>query len=204
MNNSSHKGERFLPQVLSQDEVNAMISICNPDSLSGARNRAIVAVLYRCGLRVSEALALKTSDLDFDSGIVRVLHGKGDKARTVGIDDAASEMVQHYLTEHRHKVDDGPRVFVTYTGRPVLPRYVHTMMVRLARWAGISKRVHPHGLRHTHAHELEMEGVPVSVIAKTLGHASIHTTNTYLNHIHPTAAVNAIRGRRWTTQGAAQ
>ena len=83
---SSHKGERYAIDVLSSDEVRALLDGCNKRYYSGSRNRAVIAVLYRCGLRVSEALALSIHDVDLDNGKVQVRRGKGGKRRPVGID----------------------------------------------------------------------------------------------------------------------
>lgn len=195
---SSHKGERYAIDVLSSDEVRALLDGCNKRYYSGSRNRAVIAVLYRCGLRVSEALALSIHDVDLDNGKVQVRRGKGGKRRTVGIDEVAVELVRHYLLTFRSTVDgSGSLLFVTRLGTPVKPVYVRLLLRRLAKRAGISKRVHPHGLRHSRAHQLEAEGVPVSIVSKILGHSSIATTSIYLDHIHPTDVVDTLRNSRW-------
>jgi integrase/recombinase XerD len=87
-------------------------------------------------------------------------------------------------------------LFCTLDGEPVDPRYVRAMLQRAARRAGIEKRVHPHGLRHTHAKELEQEGIPVSEIQDQLGHVSLNTTAVYLKSISPSARISKIRNRR--------
>jgi len=194
---SSHKGERYAIDVLSPGEVRALLDECNHRCFSGSRNRAIIAVAYRCGLRVSETLALSIHDLDLSNGIVRIRRAKGGKRRTVGIDDDAIQLVRKYLDDWRATVDGGSFLFVTLRGKPVLPVYVRLLLRRLAKRAGIEKRVHPHGLRHSRAHQLETEGVPVSIVSKVLGHSSIATTSIYLDHIHPTDVVDTLRNSRW-------
>ena len=89
------------------------------------------------------------------------------------------------------------RLFCTLDGRPVQASYVRTLLHRLARKAGIEKRVHPHGLRHTHAAELAAEGVPLNIIQAQLGHSNAATTSRYLDHIAPRQVVETMRKREW-------
>ncbi len=94
---------------------------------------------------------------------------------------------------------NGRRRFIcTLKGRPVQTAYVRGLLPRLAARAGIEKRVHPHGLRHTHAAELMREGVPVNVISRQLGHSSIATTARYLDHIQPQEVIEAMQRREWS------
>jgi site-specific recombinase XerD len=153
-------------------------------------------VLWRGGLRVSEALALQAKDFDPDAGTIRVLHGKGDEARTVALDPQAFALVERWLRLRTMLgLSRAGRVFCTLKGRPLDPSYLRQLLPRLARRAGIDKRVHPHGLRHTHAAELAREGVPVNVIQLQLGHRSIGTTTRYLQHVAPQELVERIRER---------
>ena len=190
---------RFPPEVLTDAEVRALMDACGPGP-HGARNRALVALMYRTGLRVSEALSLYPKDLNFEAGTVRVLHGKGGKARVVGIDPGGTAVVAAWATV-REGLGIGP-------GSPlfcVLPSgdgavragNARNLMKRLGNLAGIPKRVHAHGLRHTHASQLREEGVDIGVISRQLGHASIDTTARYLDHIQPMAVIRAMRGRVW-------
>ena len=128
--------------------------------------------MYRAGLRVSEALALRPADVNLTDGTVRVLHGKGDKPRTVGLDPGAVDAV-YPLDGQAPRVRLPQRPAVLHPGRrPGRGRYVRDMLKRQAAKAGLEKRVHPHGLRHTHAAELVREGVPINVIRDQLGHSS--------------------------------
>ena len=156
-------------------------------------------MLYRAGLRISEALALFPKDLDAEAGTIRVLHGKGDKARVVGLDAGAWAILEMWLDKRTAAGISGRApVFCTLKGKPVKPGYVRTLMPRLARRAGIEKRVHAHGLRHTHAFELAGEGTPLHVIQAQLGHSSVATTDRYIRHLNPAAVVDAMKGRAWT------
>jgi site-specific recombinase XerD len=153
--------------------------------------------MWRCGLRVSEALALRVCDVDGEAGCVRVLRGKGGKSRVVGIDVQSVEVLGRWL-ERREKLGIvSDQLFCTLGGRPLISAYVRSLLSRLGRKAGLSKRVHAHGLRHTHAAELRAEGVDIGVISKQLGHASIATTARCLDHICPQQVIDTIRSRTW-------
>jgi site-specific recombinase XerD len=95
-------------------------------------------------------------------------------------------------------VDGRKPLFCTLQGKELKPSYVRTMLVRVAHKAGIEKRVHPHGLRHTHSYELMMEGVAVPVIRQQLGHASLATTDRYLRHIAPKDVIDVMQRRDWS------
>jgi site-specific recombinase XerD len=149
----------------------AISIVVSHTSLSAVRNRALIALLYRSGLRISEALALYPKDIDFASGAIRVLHGKGDKSRTVGIDAGATDYVQHWLAvRQRWGVTGCLPIFCTRSGQQLGEGYIGRLFPSLGRIAGIQKRVHPHGLRHTHAAQLREEGIDVGIISKQLGH----------------------------------
>ena len=129
---------------------------------------ALIAVLYRAGLRISEALSLFPKDLDPANSTIRVLHGKGDHDRVVGLDAGAWAILEVWLERRAAAGINGhARVFCTLKGKPVKPAYVRGLLPRLARKAGIDKRVHAHGLRHTHAYELAGEGTPIHLIQRS-------------------------------------
>jgi integrase/recombinase XerD len=110
---------------------------------------ALSAVLFRSGLRISEALALYPKDLDLAGGSLRILHGKGDKARTAPLPSDAAEAVDRWLDcRKRLRLTGRHPLFCTLKGEPLWDSYVRTLCKRLAAKAGIEKRVHPHGLRH--------------------------------------------------------
>jgi integrase/recombinase XerD len=189
---------RYPPEVLTDAEVRALMDACPSTSATGLRNRALLAVLYRTGLRISEALDLYPKDVDLERGAIRVLHGKGDKARVVGVDRGALIILNRWL-DVRACCGHGPhhRIFCTHSGHRLTAGYVRRWLPILGRRAGIAKRVHAHGLRHTHAAQLREEGVDIGIISKQLGHASISTTAHYLDHIVPTAVVRTIGRREW-------
>jgi integrase len=191
------------PEPLAPHEVRALLEACGGGSVTAIRNHALLVVFWRAGLRCAEALALRPSDVDFGAGTIRVLRGKGRRARTVGVDDAALAVLSVWI-ETRTAAGIGPTgpLFCTVqppAGQPMHPRYVRALVARLGRQAGIQHRVHPHGLRHTMATEMIREGVPVTQISRQLGHSSIATTAVYLDHLHPADVIEMARARTWAS-----
>ena len=184
--------------MLTEDEVRRLLRACSPKAPTGIRNRALIALLYRGGLRIGEALALRPKDLDASVGTVRVLRGKGDRSRTVGLDPGAFALVDRWM-DVRKNLGVGGRepLFCTLRGAPMKDAYVRVLLPRLARKAGIEKRVHAHGLRHTHAFELACEGHPLHVIQAQLGHQSLATTDRYVRHLAPRQVIEVMRARSW-------
>jgi site-specific recombinase XerD len=189
---AANKGRTVPAEVLTTGEVAALISGCSPKAPTGIRNRALVWLLYRSGLRVSEALALRPADVDLARHALRVLHGKGDKATTRGFHPTADDALARWLDTRRALGIRGGTLFCTLKGGPVSDRYVRNLLHRLAGQAGIDKRVHPHGLRHTYAAELEAAGLTVSEISKLLGHSSAAVTARYLDHLTNERAITAL------------
>jgi site-specific recombinase XerD len=194
----AHAGHTLPPEVLTPDEVHRLLRAPSSRAPTGIRNRALLAVLYRAGLRISEALALERRDINAKTGTLTVRHGKGDRHRQVGMDPEGFALLERWLDERRRRgLGRTSIVFCTLDGHRVQPSYVRQLLPRLARKAGIEKRVHPHGLRHTCAAELAVEGVPVPLIQQQLGHASLHTTTLYQRHIAPVELVETMRRREW-------
>jgi integrase/recombinase XerD len=189
------------PEPLSPAEVRSLLAACSPVSLTGMRNRALLVVLWRAGLRCAEVLALRPCDIDFTAGTIRVRWGKGRKARTVGTDDEALTVVRAWLGARDAAGVASDFLFCDlkhgYAGEPMQPRYVRAEVARIARRAGVAHRVHPHGLRHTHAVELRQEGWDIPLISRQLGHSSIATTAVYVDHLFPAEVVGRARARSW-------
>ena len=196
---SANHGRRFPPEILTPDEVRALIKACSHRAPTGVRNRALLVLLYRGGFRIAEALALKPKDLDRQAGTVTILHGKGDKRRTIGLDPGAFAVVERWLDVRLKRGINGRAPLIcTLRGAPVATAYVRALLPRLAARAGIEKRVHAHGLRHTHAAELALEGTPMNLIQAQLGHGSLATTDRYLRHVAPAQLIEAMRARTWS------
>ncbi len=188
---------RRLPiEVLTREEVGRLFDACGDATWTARRDRALLALLYRAGLRLNEALTLRACDVDAERGSIRVLHGKGGVARTVGIDRSGAEGVREWVLEHASMgfAASGP-LLCTRSGRGLSQGQVRRRVHQLGRRAGIVKRVHPHGLRHTFAAELREEGVDIAVIRRQLGHAGLMTTIRYLDHLAPQSVVFAMRSR---------
>jgi site-specific recombinase XerD len=195
----ANAGQRYPAEILTPDEVRALIKACSNRAPTGLRNRALLVLLYRGGLRITEALRLHPKDLDHAAGTVTVLRGKGGKRRTVGLDPGAFAVLERWLdTRTKHGISRRTPVICTLRSRPVHSAYVRALLPRLAQRAGIAKRVHAHGLRHTHAAELALEGKPMNLIQAQLGHASLATTSRYLAHIAPVELIEAMRARTWS------
>ena len=194
-----NKGKRYPAEVLRPEEVRLLIAECDQTSPVGLRNRALLVVLYRAGLRHSEALDLYPKDIDLEAGSIVVLNGKGGKRRTVGIDRGAVDVIESWV-RRRAGLGFGPhqRLFCSIRGRRLSSSYMRTVLPRLGREAGIAKRVHPHGLRHTFAYEAMMEGISLKLIQLQLGHSSLATTDAYLSHLAPADVLKAIHARQWT------
>ena len=197
-------GQTYPAEVLTREEISRLLAACSRRGVAGIRNRALIVVMWRSGLRIAEVLALRVKDIDLDAGTITVLHGKGNRRRTVGIDPEALAVIERWISVRR-ELGIGPAsplfctISSTTRGRPVKSSYVREALKDLARKAGIEKRVHPHGLRHTHASELAREGVPVHVIRRQLGHSSLATTERYIDHLTPMDVIDAMRHREWAT-----
>ena len=152
--------------MLTPDEVRANLAQCSRRAPTAIRDRARITVMYRAGLRIGEALALKASDVDMRRGAIRVRHDKGDRSRTVAlVVDGALAVLQLWLDARRSLglARNGTPLFCTLAGGTLSDDQVRTMINRRAAKAGIEKRVHPHALRHSHAFELAQRlGHPAS------------------------------------------
>jgi len=187
---------RYPIEVLTKREVQRLLEACGKEKWTDRRNYALIMVLYRSGLRLAEALALRPCDVELERGAIRVLHGKGGRSRTVGIDPIGAQVLRDWIGEHQALgYSYGDRLFVTASGRTLTQGYLRRKLPELGKQAGIHKRVHAHGLRHTHAAELRSEGIDIAVIKRQLGHTSLLTTIRYLDHLEPESVVVAISER---------
>lgn len=199
---SPRKGKKYPPEPLSKSEVVSIIEQIDTDSWRGIRDHAIIVTLYRSGLRIDECLNLYPRDIfidpDGENHSITVRNGKGSRRRVVGFDAKAVESVAKWLERRAqfHLGDDIP-VFCNLDGTRLTAAGIRKKLARWARLAGIAKRVHPHGLRHTHAVELARENVPIPIIQNQLGHRNIATTHTYLNHLDPKEVIHAVNRREW-------
>jgi integrase/recombinase XerD len=189
---------RLDADLLSPAEIETLIRACSNRAPTGIRNRALIALAWRCGLRISEMLALAPKDVDDGGGTVVVQHGKGGKRRAVGMDAGTAALVQRWSqTRGKLSVPRSAPLICTLAGGRIDPSYVRHLLPRLANRAGILKRVHAHGLRHAYAVELEREGATISMIRDALGHSSAAVTDRYLRRLGVGEAVDFGRARTW-------
>jgi len=199
-----NKGRKYPAEPLTPSEVAAIIGGCSRRAPTGIRNRAMLTLLYRSGLRVAELLELRPADVNLDKHSLRLVAGgeasqragksptKSGAAQTRGFHPSADDALSRWLDTRKALGIKGGRLFCTLDGTPMSDDYVRGLLRRLAAKAAIDKRVHPHGLRHTFAVELEEAGTPVTTISKLLGHSSVAVTARYLDHLTNGQAVAAL------------
>lgn len=183
---SPHLGER-LPEVLSTDEIDQIQKSIDLSKPEGQRNKTIIEVLFSCGLRVSELVNLKLSNLYLEEGFVRVM-GKGSKERLVPISSKAVRELKYWFVDRNlMKIQQGEEdyVFLNRRGKHLTRTMILIMLKRQAVAAGITKTISPHTLRHSFATELLKGGADLRAIQAMLGHESIGTTELYM-HIDTT------------------
>jgi site-specific recombinase XerD len=191
-------GSRLDADLLTAAEIERLMRQCSRRAPTGVRNRALIAVCWRCGLRIGEALALAVKDFEPDSRMLVVQRGKGGKRRVVGVDAGTVALVGRWLGVRRKlPAPYGAPLFCSLAGKPMDQSYVSHLVPRLARKAGIERRVHAHALRHAFAVDLVRSGAPLYVVRDALGHASIATTQVYLSRVGAHEAVEAMRNREW-------
>ena len=173
-----------LPDILTVEEINALIAACNTQDDLGIRNRAITETLYSSGLRVSELINLRLPHLYFNEGFIRVI-GKGDKERLVPIGAMALEYINLYIDKVRStlspKKGSENIVFLNRRGAQLTREMIFVIVKNLAETAGITKSVSPHTFRHSFATHLIEAGADLIAVRDLLGHASVSTTEVYLH-----------------------
>lgn len=175
------KKEIHLPEVLSLAEIDSMIDAIDMSKGESHRNRAIIEMLYGSGLRVSELVNLRLSDIYLQEGYMRII-GKGNKQRLVPISPEATKWFNYWL-EDRSQLDIKPEskdiAFLNRYGRQLTRAMIFTIIKRLAELAGVKKAISPHTLRHSFATHLLQNGADLRIIQQLLGHESISTTEIY-------------------------
>lgn len=175
---------RKLPDTLSEDEINELISAVDLSHPQGERNRTIVETMYSCGLRVSELITLKISDLFFNEGFIKVT-GKGDKERFVPIHYNAQKYISIYIDEIRSHIKPQKgfedTLFLNRRGKGLTRQMIFTILKNLAITINLKKKISPHTLRHSFATHLLKNGADLRAIQQMLGHESITTTEVYVH-----------------------
>ena len=171
---------RYLPAVLSEEEVEAILDSVDLKTWTGLRDRAILEVLYGCGLRVSEAVGLRISDVYLEEGFVRII-GKGDKQRIVPLGEPAADAIRNYLEGRVAPADTASEdlLFLNRFGKSLSRVSMFNMIKVQALAAGVRKEISPHTFRHSFATHLIEHGADLRVVQEMLGHESILTTEIY-------------------------
>lgn len=205
-NQNSRKGKTYPPELIRPEKLRQMVDECSRTKKAGRpsrgiiskRDKALIVVLWRSGLRIAEALALEPKDLDMKGCKITIRHGKGNKFGIVGMDAMTKEILQDWVTARRSlKAKNGSPLFCTTTKATgtLLQSAVRRMLAKRAKRAGIEQRVVPHSLRHALARELAMEGKDLFEIQQALRHDNPATTARYLATLANDLGVSAIQGR---------
>lgn len=178
----SPRTKRKLPVFLNVEEIDLMLSFIDRSTPEGERNLAMLETMYSCGLRVSELISLKLSDLHINDGFISVI-GKGDKQRLIPIGKSALNLINNYVKNHRHhiniKKNSIDMIFLSKRGNPITRQMVFYIIKDLAEKSGIKKELSPHTFRHSFATHLVEGGADLRAVQEMLGHESITTTEIY-------------------------
>lgn len=194
----SKREKRRLPKVLTREEVKSLLGAPNLKAPTGLRNRCILELMYRAGLRVGEVVALEPRDVDPDAGTIRIFDGKGGDGTAYFSAEEIRPFLDEWSRVRRRLLQGksrGARLFCTLDGGRVSTRYVQKMMGRMKRRAGISSSCTPHVLRHTFATELLDEGFSIREVQEALRHVDVSTTMIY-THVLDSQLRDKIQRRR--------
>jgi integrase/recombinase XerD len=186
---------RQLPKTLSADEVTALMGVCNLNCPTGLRDRALLGLMHRCGLRVSECCGLALRDVRWKEQTIhlRTEVAKGGKEAVVYLDEPMAAMLRRWVDVRRRYGAGRPHLFVTLAGGPLSRQSVWQMTARRARRAGVA-HAHPHMLRHTFATELLAERFSILEVQKLMRHSDLRTTTIYL-HVQDAELQEHVRRR---------
>lgn len=193
----SRKRSRALPKTLSKDEVRRLLEVPNLDTPTGLRNRALVELMLRCGLRVSEATGLKVRDVKWEESKLHLRSRKGGAETYVPVPAATLRGLERWKAVRRQYAAGEPQLITTLKGRPVNRQQAYKIVAVLGRRAGL-EHLHPHMLRHTFATEALARGANPVEVQHLLGHADIQTTMIY-THVVQTDLEEKMRswGDEW-------
>lgn len=208
-----NKGKKLPGEVYTGEEVKKLIKACGNRYPTGIRNAGLIAVLYGAGLRISEALALVPSDLDLKEGTIKVSHGKNDIDRIAAITTDCQIYLERWIERRKAMGFNGREpVFCGITkgkgklgedgeiknkvvswGKPMKVQYVRQMLPRLGKKAGIEKRIHAHGFRHSFATLMERNDKRLADIQGALGHGDIAVTSKYIAKLGSNEVIESVR-----------
>lgn len=197
---SHNKGRKFPADPPTPEEVYSMLAACGRGA-AGRRNRALIVIMWRAGLRCSEVLALYPKDVDTVNGRVTILRGKGGKRRVVALDPMACAEIDRWLQYRKRLGLTGRHPMFCVISRPTIGEpmhgtYVRGMVKRVAAKAGVERDIRPHQFRHAYATYLG-ERVPLQDLQAALGHTSLAVTEKYLHTLNPQAVLDRLRAVPW-------
>lgn len=189
-------GQKYPAELLTSADITSVIDQFSKRYSTGIRNRALVTLMWRTGLRHAEVLNLRLRDVNVENNTVRVRHGKGNKARTVGLDALGNAEVRAWISR-RAELDlhKSAPLFCTLKGQALAQCYIRTVLRKKAAKAGMDRRITPHSLRHALATEMVQEGHDLVIVQHALGHANPSTTDVYLKTLNGGDAVKALQAR---------
>lgn len=185
------KKESYLPTYLTIEEVNNLLATFDNQTPKEIRNKAMIEIMYSCGLRVSELVNLKIKDINMEEKIIKIT-GKGQKQREVPIRDEAIFFLNKYINSVRKNLNiiDKQYVFLNKNGKKLTRQYFFEIIKEHAKLAGINKTISPHTLRHSFATHLISNGASLNAVKELLGHQNIETTQIY-THVAEEKIINA-------------
>ena len=194
-NIESPKLGRKLPDILNVEEISQMISSINIKEKFGQRNKTIIEILYGTGIRVSELIELKISNIFFKENLIRVL-GKGDKERFVPIGLKAKKSIIDYINNNRkyQKIEESSNdiLILSKYGKKITRHMIFTLIKNISKQSGITKKISPHTFRHSFASHLLKNGADLRTIQLILGHENITTTEIY-THLDSKHLLNVMK-----------
>jgi len=188
-------------QPLSRDEAKALIGTCS-DTNAGIRDRAVFTALWRGSMRIGATLRIMPSDIDWNNNLVIIQRDKGGKSRTIVLDAEAMDVLRIWSERRKVLGVNGHHVFFCATNKQARGNQLDSSQFRhrikkMQKKAGIEKRCHCHGLRHTAASELAEEGFSLTTIAAQLGHVHVSTTSRYIHRLRPDLTDERLKQRSW-------
>ncbi|MFK2824986.1 tyrosine recombinase XerC [Bacillus sp. B190/17] len=176
------KGAKKLPSFFYEEEMEELFAVCEGEEPLQIRNKAILELLYATGIRVSECTGIELTHIDFDLSVLLV-KGKGNKERYVPFGSFAHEAIERYIATARHflmkSADSHSFLFVNHRGRPLTPRGIRHILTKLIEKASLTRKIHPHMLRHTFATHLLNNGADLRTVQELLGHDHLSSTQVY-------------------------
>ncbi len=191
----------MIPQPLTREEAKKLLDAC-PATDAGIRDRALFALLYRGAMRIGATLRLRPADFDWDRKLVTIQKDKGGKGRTVSLDNQVVDILRIWAERRKSLGVNGHHPFFCAIqgdarGNSINPSHYRRRIKRLQEKAGIERRCHLHGFRHTAASELLEEGFDIATIARQLGHKYASTTSQYIHQLRPDLMDEKLKERVW-------